>query len=153
MRPSKRVVLASAAGLLIVGGAAYAYTTAPAQSAGGDGNAAAGSIQVDWVKTAHDVVLDVPQQVTMRVTASGQVVRISRVTVVAASDWDEDCGSVNNFHGGSFLLPQAIDVYPGPGNAVKLTADNAGNVKVKLDNDPGRDQTDCTLRITATVSS
>lgn len=159
MRLNKRTIAVSTAVLSIVGGAAFAYTTASDADDTGTGSVAAGSFEVSGVGTAGDVVLDTPVKVNATVTnTSDQPVHITHVKVeaapsTAANPWDAaHCGAAADyFTGVDADLTTAIDLTPKGTSNDSKTIDDA-NIKVTLKNHLTLDQSDCTLRLQATVS-
>jgi uncharacterized protein (DUF2345 family) len=140
--------------MMIVGGVAFAYTTGLPASNGGTGRMSNGTLAVEYPSTEAAIVLDAPQQVTMVLTASGQMIRVKHVKVEAASTglWDIRCGDrVRDFAGVDADLPAPVDVKPD--TPFTLDRTNASNIKVTLKNDRAINQSSCTLRLKVTVSS
>lgn len=149
-RDRKTLTVATAALVITLGVSASAFVASQAEGSG-SGSVKSGTISVSSVVVSEPVVLDVPQQVTMKVTAHDQKMRINHVKVVPKSPgWDARCGDPSNLDGVDVDLPAPI--YIEPGHYVYLDQSNAASVVVTLKNDPAVDQEFCSIRVTVTVS-
>lgn len=150
IRATRRTVGVASAVLVLIGGAVYACIADQIQ-AQGSGGVASGSISVQSVTVSSPMVLDVPQQVTMRLVATGQVLRVQHVKVEPGRNWPtETCGDSSYFTGVEADLPVAVDV--SPGEPLYLDDTNAPNIMVTFGNSPDTNQTNCAFPMKVTVS-